>query len=266
MITLYDSALSPCAQKVRLVLDEKRINYEPKPVDLVRKENLEPSYLRINPKGLVPTLLDGELVVTESSIIIEYLEDAYPERPLRPVTPIERARMRSWFRIVDDELHPANGAITWPILVMPSLFTQAGGSRSDVEAMVARVPDPVRRERQLRFIAQGLDAPDTVKALSSITKVLDRMETALEGAQWLAGSGYSLADAALTPYLQTFAQFGLWDVVCGQRSGVEDWFKRVSARQNFTTSILESVAAETWDRVREIGSRSANKMRELLAA
>ena len=264
MIILYDSALSPCAQKVRLVLHEKGLPFEAKPVDLTKKENLQPEYLALNPKGVVPTIIENGAVVTESSIIIEYLDDAHPSPPLRPVEADKRARMRSWIRAVDDELHPSNGAITWPILVLPTLYSQMGGDRTKVEAIVAKVPDRARRERQMRFIAQGLDAPDTAQALAVISKVLDRMESALGANLWIAGPNYSLADAALTPYLQTFAQFGLWDLVCGHRPNVLAWFDRIRARPSFTASIHQSVPEETWAGILAIGGRSVEKIGQLI--
>ena len=84
MIELYDHPVSPCAQKVRLVLAEKSIDYQLNPVDLSAKQNLSPEYLKLNPAGLVPTLVIDGQPIPESTVICELLDDLYPEVALRP--------------------------------------------------------------------------------------------------------------------------------------------------------------------------------------
>jgi glutathione S-transferase len=91
------------------------------------------------------------------------------------------------------------------------------------------------------------------------------MQVALEGADWLAGPAYSLADAALTPYVQTFAQFGLWELVLGERRAVAAWFERVRARPSFGAAIQASVPDATWSRVRQLGSLAAETIGRILA-
>jgi glutathione S-transferase len=266
MIKLYDDALSPCCQKVRLALAEKGLPIQLAHVNLSRKENLNPDYLRLNPKGVLPTLVEDDLVVTESSIIMEYVDDAHPAPPLRPTAAAERVRMRAWMRLVDDEVHLAIGAVTWPILAVPKLMDQAGGRREAAEALVARSPSALRRQRQLNFLTLGLDAPETHDGIAVFSKALDAMQASLADSEWLAGPTYSLADAALTPYAQTFAQFGLWELVCGERSVVAAWFERIRARPSFGAAIQASVPDATWAHVRKLGSDAAEKIGRLLAA
>ena len=79
MIELYTHPMSPCAQKVRILLAEKGLDWQAHHIDLTQKENLKPEYLKLNPLGVVPTLVDAGKVVIESSIICEYLDDAYPQ-------------------------------------------------------------------------------------------------------------------------------------------------------------------------------------------
>ena len=75
MLELYTHPMSPCAQKVRLVLAEKNLDWVKHHVSLPDKENLRPEYLKLNPLGVVPTLVHDGRTVIESSIICEYLED-----------------------------------------------------------------------------------------------------------------------------------------------------------------------------------------------
>ena len=128
MLTLYHHNLSVCAQKVRLALAEKGLDWVDKSVDLMKGEHLTPDYLALNPKGVVPTLVDGGSPVIESTLILEYLEDAYPEHPLRPADPHERARMRVWMKLPDDGLHAACGTVSYAAAytVASVLVTMAG--------------------------------------------------------------------------------------------------------------------------------------------
>ena len=106
MLELYHHGSSACAAKVRFALAEKQIGWTSRYVDILRGEQFAPQFLVINPKAVVPVLAhDGE-IIPESTIICEYLEDAFPERPLLPASPLQRARVRWWTKAVDEELHP----------------------------------------------------------------------------------------------------------------------------------------------------------------
>ena len=96
MLELYHHNISVCAQKVRLALHEKGIDWEGHHIDLMKGEQTSPEYLAINPRGVTPTLVHDGNPVIESTIILEYLEDAFPELPLRPASALSRARMRVW--------------------------------------------------------------------------------------------------------------------------------------------------------------------------
>jgi glutathione S-transferase len=86
-IKLYDSQTSPNCHRVKVVLEEKQIPYELVPVDLKKGEQKRPDFLKLNPYGKVPVIIDGSTVVYESCIINEYLEDKYPQRSLLPKDP-----------------------------------------------------------------------------------------------------------------------------------------------------------------------------------
>jgi glutathione S-transferase len=93
-IKLYDFPSSPNCQRVKVVLEEKKLPYETIHVDLRKKEQKKPEFLNLNPNGKVPVIIDGATVLYESRIINEYLEDQYPEPPLMPKTPVRRAKIR----------------------------------------------------------------------------------------------------------------------------------------------------------------------------
>src|SRR5262245_37532146 len=92
MFVLYHSPYSTCSQKVRLVLAEKGIDFTSREISFARDEQRSPEYLKINPNGVVPTLVhDGE-PMTDSSCIMEYLDEVAPDPPLSPPSALGRGR------------------------------------------------------------------------------------------------------------------------------------------------------------------------------
>lgn len=94
MIKLYDFKSSPNCQRVKIVLAEKNLPYEIVPIDLQKKEQKTPEYLKVNPYGKVPALTDDSTMLYESLIINEYLDEKYPNPPLMPKDPAKRAKAR----------------------------------------------------------------------------------------------------------------------------------------------------------------------------
>lgn len=93
-IKLYDFASSPNCQRVKVVLAEKKLPYETIPVDLKKGEQKKAEYLKLNPYGKVPVVIDGATVLYESLIINEYLDEKYPSPPLMPKDAYLRGRAR----------------------------------------------------------------------------------------------------------------------------------------------------------------------------
>jgi len=97
MLTLYHFWSSTCSRKVRITLAEKGLDWESHHIDIVTKlDNLEPDYVKLNPNGVVPTLDHDGKIIIESNIIIEYLDDTFPEVSLKPEDTYQRALMRLW--------------------------------------------------------------------------------------------------------------------------------------------------------------------------
>ncbi len=102
MLELYHNDMSACAQKVRVTLAEKQLQWESYHLDLRAGDQQTPEYLKLNPRGVVPTLVDNGRVVRESTVIMEYLDDEYPEPRLRPADFYLRAQMRLWTKRLDE--------------------------------------------------------------------------------------------------------------------------------------------------------------------
>lgn len=234
MLTLYHHNISVCAQKVRIAFDEKQLAYEGKEIDLMAGEHLEPAFLAINPKGLVPVLVHDEETICESTVILEYIEDVFPEHPLRPAAPAARARMRTWTKVPDEGLHIACASVTYASAFVHQL--RAHHDKTQWEERIAKLPDRFRAARQKQILEQEFDAPFVRDAVLLHDKVLKDMNAALGHQPWLAGDEFSLADVAIIPYVTRLERLGL-DGMWADRPNVARWFEAARARPSFDTAI-----------------------------
>ena len=101
MMILHHGWRSSASRRVRLCLEEKGLAYESHVVDMAKLEHHSPEYLKINPLGVIPTLIHDGRPLHESGTICEYLDESFPDPKLRPDAPYERAEMRNWIRHID---------------------------------------------------------------------------------------------------------------------------------------------------------------------
>jgi len=263
MLTLYDGTTSVCAIKVRLVLAEKGLAFESRTLDLRRGDQFEPDYLKLNAGAVVPTLVDGDHVIVESSVIMQYLEDLSPDPSALPAAPADRARMRLWLKRIDDPLHPACGILTHATAFRPSFLARTPDEQA---ARLAKMPDPARRARQQAVYRDGLDAPIVRDAVHSHDRFLRDMEAALGRAPYLAGADWSLADAAATPYVNRAAALGLLAIWLDDCPHVADWFRRIRERPSFDQAVTRYLTAADVKHFSEIDKGAPDRVREILKA
>jgi glutathione S-transferase len=234
MLKLYQGRVAVCAIKVRLVLTEKGLDWEPVTLNLRAGDQHKPEYLKLNPNGVVPTLIHDDFVLIESSVIMQYLDELFPQPPLQPGDPKDRARMRIWMKRVDEYLHPGNATLTYAMVHAREMHSK---TQQELEAYYRGIPNPATRERQRAAIEQGMDAPAAVQALQFYDKALADMDRQLAQHPWLAGDSYSLADAAVTPYINRFTMLCLSNMWTQSRPNVTAWFERIKARPNYAAAI-----------------------------
>ena len=224
---LYHNNMSVCAQKVRLVLAEKKLA----PVEhhrLLRNGDTHtPEYLALNPKGVVPTLVDRGHVIVESTIICEYLEDAYPEIRMLEADPLARARAREWTQLPDAGLHRACGVVSVGIAWRHQL-KGPGGAQLRNRPNGGGAMDTIQN-----VIDHGPQSPHVGNAIVEYDAVLAKMAATLAKQPWLAGQVYTLADAALLPYIQRLSHLALGWMWEGDREVINRWFERSCQRANY---------------------------------
>lgn len=231
-LALYHNAASSCSQKVRLVLAEKDLDFESHDVDLVSGAQHDPDYVKLNPNHVVPTLVDAGRVFIESTLINEYLDEAYGEVPMRPADAAGRYATRLWTKKIDT-MHPQCGVITYAIGPRAIVLSQPEEVR---EANLAAIPDPAQRARRRSVIEHGVKAPEFAGAIGSHLDFLDEMNAALGDAPWLTGDLFGLADAAALPYVLRLEHLAMGPLV-EARPRVAEWLERVKARPAYQEAV-----------------------------
>jgi glutathione S-transferase len=257
---LYHAGISTCSQKVRLVLAEKRLAFDSALVDLQQGEQFAADYLRLNPAGVVPTLEDQGAVLVESTLINEYLDDAYPDKPLRPAAPERRHAMRLWCKRID-ELHPHCGVQTYAIGVRPGMLKRPA---EDVASLISAIPDPVRRAARRSVIDHGVQAPEFAVAFAAHDRFFGDVERALGSSAFLAGDLFSLADAALLPYVLRVDHLGL-TALLEDRPALMGWYERVAERDSYDSAVARFLPEAAVAAFRRAGDAVAEEVAALAA-
>jgi glutathione S-transferase len=263
-LVLYHHGTSACAAKVRFALAEKHLPWDGVYIDILAGEQFKPQYLAVNPKGVVPALRHAGRVVVESTLICEYLEDCFPERPLLPDSPWARYRARYWTKAVDEELHPACSALTYVVSHRHTILRNGVGDFEDFLKAGGLEGLPARTMKW-QWLQQGLQAPGAADKIRLYLSYLDKMEAALQESEWLAGSAFSIADVAMAPYLNRLAALAMDFTWQGCLPNVERWFNRIQQRETFQSAIRDWVPPALREEMHANGTRSAPDIRRLLA-
>ncbi len=258
---LYHNPISTCSQKVRMVLHEKGLAYESTIIDLQKGEQFEPDYLKLNPNAVVPTLEDNGNVMVESTLINEYLDDAYPEVSLKPVDPVDRHRMRYFCKKIDDSLHGACGVLTYAIGARPALLRRP---RAEVEALIDKIPNSTRREARRSVVDEGVRAPVFRNAMEIHREMFDLAETWLASRAWLTGDAFSLADCALLPYVIRVDHLNLSAEIDG-RPQLARWYRAVQQRPAFAEAVTRWAPQPVVAAFRQAGSDVAKEIAEVMS-
>jgi glutathione S-transferase len=261
-LALYHNDMSSCAQKVRLMLAEKGLEWESRHLNLRAGEHQRDWYVKLNPRAVVPTLIDGDIVVPESNVINEYLDERFPDPPLKPADPFGRAKMRLWTKQLDEGVHDAGIAVLSFGLAFRHQYLTKGEAGKE---MLESIPDPIKRERRRDVIEKGLDSQYFKTAVSRLLTLYRDMDDALASHAWLAGDGYTIADAAFTPYivrLEHLDVIGLLDPT----PRTADWYRRIKARPSFQAAIVQWENAAYLDLMKREGRKNWPKIKEIMAA
>lgn len=191
MIKLFHWEPNANSGKPMLALLEKGVAFESCYTDMIRFDQHTPEYLAMNPSGKIPTMLHDDLVLTESTMIMEYIDDAFSGPPLRPADAWERWNMRRWCRLLDEYYGPSLSMIGWSSFVGPMVRER---DPQELKAALERIPTPERRKAWETAIYDLFTEHELAESRRRVGYCARLMEEALAGSAWLAGAEYSLAD------------------------------------------------------------------------
>ncbi len=227
MLELYHYEPSANSMKPMLCLKEKGIDFVSRYVDLHSFEQHSPEFVRVNPNGQVPALIHDGVIVTESTVINEYLEDVFPQVPLRPRSPAARAQMRIWSKFVDEYFCPALSMHGWNVLV-PGIVARLQSGEFD--KLLERIPLKEQRDKWKTAATHSFTEEQLADSKRKVGISIERMEKILAKSRWLAGDEYSLADvnsySMVVPVPRFFPEF-LNEKVAPRTM---DWVRRMNER------------------------------------
>lgn len=190
-LKLYHAEPAANSLKTLIALKEKGLGFESIYIDLHKFQQHEPWFVAINPEGQVPVLDHDGAIITHTTVINEYLEDAFPDTPpLRPPDPLGKARMRYWNKFVDEQVMNHVSTWGWHIIVTP---TARAVDADEFEKLLARIPKEDQREKW-RTAREGFSEVALAYAKRKVERAVDKVEAQLASTPWLAGDMYTLAD------------------------------------------------------------------------
>ena len=228
--TLYNAPQSTCSQRVRFVLNAKKISFAEIKLDLLAGDQLKPDYLALNPNGVVPTLDHDGAIVIDSSVIIEYLDEVVPtSESFTPRDPVTRARMRALMRFIDEMPAAAVRVPTFNLAFLPRF-----AAMSEEEFLAFAESKPLRKEFMLTMGRKGFPQKEMDAAIQRLRRTYERMDSEIEKSRgpWLLGEELSLADIALMPAIVRMADLGQ-ETAWQDLPRVQRWYDAIRAHPAF---------------------------------
>ncbi|WP_375690815.1 glutathione S-transferase family protein [Pseudooceanicola sp. LIPI14-2-Ac024] len=246
MLELLNNPISTCSQKVRLTLYEKGLAFTNTRIDFRKKEHLTPEYLALNPDGVVPTLLHDGQPVCDSSVIMEYLDEVFPEVPLSPATPLGRAKMRKWLRFIEEV---PTAAIRIPSF--NKVFIRHRRELSEADLAKDTEARTLRRTFYAEMGRHGFSDARLDEFLERLRETVTRMDRALDGQAWLCGDRLTLADFCVVPTIDRMRDLGLaglWDGL----PQFDRWWTAIQSRPAFAQTYAPgSRVSDIYDDLKE---------------
>jgi len=229
MIELYHASISTCSQKVRLCLAEKEIEWVDRRIDFATQAHLQPEYLKLNPNGVVPTLIDDGQPVIDSSVICEYLEERFPNSGTRlsPSDVLGKAKMRAWLRYIEEVPTTAIRYSSFNRLFKEFLNKMGDEEFDDMSSSM-----PLRKGFYKQFRGEGFSTEQVEESIERLRQTIDRVDAATASGDYLLGDQASVADFCVLPTIVRMEDIGLKKVWQG-KTHFSAWYQRMQQRSSF---------------------------------
>ncbi|PVB62149.1 glutathione S-transferase family protein [Labrenzia sp. 011] len=251
MLTLYHAPTSVCSQKVRVGLALMGLRYESRMLNLQAGDQFEPDYLKLNPDAVVPTLVDGDLVVVESSLILAYLDREHFGAQLMPSEPAGRVRAEHWLlRCL--AIHAAINTLSFSTAMRKKLLAEK--TPDEIDALAAKFPDPIMGQKRKDLILNGLASAYVGQALVHLRRLFVDMQAELEEGPWLGGNRVGIADVALVAYVDRLDRLGFGGFWEEEFARVGPWLDTWKALPAYASGIADHVPPGTAETMRSGGA------------
>ena len=208
-LILFEHPLSPYAQKCKIALREKKVPFEARlPMGIGTGASPDQEFLKASPRMEVPALVDGDLRIFDSTVILEYVEDRWPDPPLLPASAADRARVRMIEDVMDTQYEPIN----WGLGEIHFFGRGKGGAG----------PDIARR------------------AGEQIAVWYRYLERQLGDRGWFNGDHFGWGDLSVVPYLNGSRGFGFHPA---EGSRLSAWLERANTRETVRKTAEEAAAS-----------------------
>ena len=228
---LYHSALSNCAMRVRMTLEEKELPWTSHHLDITKKEHITPEYFGINPNGVVPTLVHDGVVIIESDDIIDHIDQTFPDPPLRPESPEYLENMYWWMKSAVD-IHVK--------AVKTYIYYHKMQGRMQQSEDQKKAYEKLQTNKELiefhKKSSKGFSDEEAGEAEETLNKFFEQANSILESRDWLVGNQFTLADITWVPLHFTLSGAGY---NFEQFTAVQAWANRLKDRDGFKKGILE---------------------------
>ena len=213
--------------KSMIPLLEKGVAFQSVYVDLHRFEQHAEWFVAINPEGQVPVLDHDGVIVTHTTVINEYLEDVFPDVPLRPRHALGAARMRYWNKFVDEQVMNYVSMHGWHRMVGIIARNIASG---EFDKLLERIPLPDQRKKW-QTARSGFSEQDLAHATEKIIYAVDKVEKQLAATAWIAGDDYTLADINFYSHCGMMVERMFPEIGIGKRCPrVVEWREKMNTR------------------------------------
>ncbi len=246
--TLYNAPQSTCSQRVRFVLNAKKLPFAEVKLNLLEGDQLKPDYLKLNPNGVVPTLDHDGSIVIDSTVITEYLDEVSPAISFTPESALERARMRALMHFADEMPAASVRVPTYNLAFLPRFQKM---SREEFVALADS--KPLRKEFMMAMGQSGFPKHEMDAALARLRRAYERMDAEINrsGGPWLLGKNITLADVAVMPALVRMDDLGMsaqWQDL----PRVVRWFDNIRAQPAFKPTYYPgSLVSERFPHLKE---------------
>jgi len=243
-VLLFDAANMPSPRRVRMCLIEKGIAFTSRWMALGMMDQKQPSYLALNPTGMVPTLLHHGTVLFDSNVINEYLDALYPDPSLVPANPLGQAEMRMWFAVELDIAKPFRDA-SYETFGKARLQNSGMTETQLVEEVESRTKNPAYLKFAMSVLKTPADHQLIRDRLEVILEKIEGIEKKLsDGRIWLCGDLFTLADICMAPRMDMYPIIGIDDLF-ERYPHLGAWMARVKQRPSWEKSNIVPEPGET---------------------